>query len=200
MHGLMMFQGWQTFLIKIQQRYPLPPQKGPDTNIISEVVSSGMGWLPMKAHLQERFLECGSSTMAKHKLTQLKQLGLPLHEYIAKYGDMAEHAYSIKPMDSARQILASNFIEGINNPHVKNKLRSFHIKNLKEIFSHAIHKDQKQKIRAIDFGESPKSVTTLNCDVNAIKGNNCFKCGSHTHFIKDCPLNKDDNNTHQRKH
>ena len=78
-----------------------------------------MGWFPMKAHLQERFLQCGSFTMAKHKLTQLKQLDLPMHEYIAKFGDMAEHAYSIKPMDSASQILASNFIEEIKNPHVK---------------------------------------------------------------------------------
>ena len=31
--------------------------------------------------------------MAKHKLTQLKQLDLPMHEYIAKFGDMAEYAY-----------------------------------------------------------------------------------------------------------
>ena len=46
-----------------------------------------------------------------------------MHEYIAKFGDMAEHAYSIKPIDSASIILASNFIEGVQNPHVKNKLR-----------------------------------------------------------------------------
>ena len=39
--------------------------------------------------------------MAKHKLTQLKQLDLPMHEYITKFGDMAEHAYSIKPTDGA---------------------------------------------------------------------------------------------------
>ena len=74
--------------------------------------------------------------MAKHKLPQLKQLDLPMHEYIAKFGDMAEDAYSIKPTDSTTQILASNFIEGIQNPHIKNKLRSFQIKNLKEIFGY----------------------------------------------------------------
>ena len=47
-----------------------------------------------------------------------------------------------------------NFIEEIKNPHVKNNLRSFHIKNLTDIFGHAIQEDQKQKIRALDFGES----------------------------------------------
>ena len=60
--------------------------------------------------------------MAKHKLTQLKQLELPIHEYITKSGDMAEHAYSIKPTNSPSIILASNFIDGVQNPHVKNKL------------------------------------------------------------------------------
>ena len=127
--------------------------------------------------------------MAKHKLTQLKQLDLPMHEYMAKFGGMAEHAYSIKPTASASQILVSNFIEGIQNLHVKNKLRSFQIKNLKEIFCHVIQEYQKQKIRALDFGENSKSDAILNCDINAIKGNNCFKYGSDTHFIKDCPLN-----------
>ena len=81
--------------------------------------------------------------MAKHKLTQLKQLELPMYEHIAKFGDMAEHAYSIKPSDSASIILASNFIEGVQNPHVKNKLRSYQFKNLKDIFEHAILEDQK---------------------------------------------------------
>ena len=46
-----------------------------------------------------------------------------MHECIAKFGDMVECAYSIKPTDSASIILASNFIEGAQNPHVKNKLR-----------------------------------------------------------------------------
>ena len=48
--------------------------------------------------------------MAKHKLTQLRQSEIAMHEYIAKFGDMAEHAYSIKPTNSASIILASNFI------------------------------------------------------------------------------------------
>ena len=70
-----------------------------------------------------------------------------MHEYITKFGDMEEHAYGIKPIDSASIILASNFIEGVQNPHVINKLRSNQVKNLKDIFGHAIQEDQKQKIR-----------------------------------------------------
>ena len=113
----------------------LTTSKGTLHKFINELVSSGMSWLPIKAQLQERFSECRCSTMAKHKLTQLKQLVLSLHEWIAKFGDMVEHSYSIKPTDSASQILVSTFIEGIQNPHVKNKLRSFQIKNLKEILA-----------------------------------------------------------------
>ena len=102
---------------------------------ISELVSGGLSWPPIKVHLQERFSECGSVTMAKHMLTQLKQLELPMHEYITKFGDMVEHAYSIKATDSASPILASNFIEGVQNPHVTNKLWSFQVKNLRHIWS-----------------------------------------------------------------
>ena len=126
-------------LATISNRNPtdvaLTNSKGTLHKYLNELVSSGMSWLPIKVQLQERFSECGSSTMAKHKLTQLKQLDLPVHEYIAKFGDIAECAYSIKPTDSASQSLAYNFIEGIQNPHVKNKLRSFQIKNLKEFLA-----------------------------------------------------------------
>ena len=78
-----------------------------------------------------------------------------MHEYITKFGDMVKHAYSIKATDSASIILASNFIEGVQNPHVKNKLESYQVKNLKDIFGHAIQEDLKQKIRALDFGVGP---------------------------------------------
>ena len=134
--------------------------KGTLHKYINELVYSDMCWLPIKAQLQERFSECQSATMAKHKLTQLKQLDLPMHSCIAKFGDMVEHAYSIKPTDGASHILASNFIEEVQNPHVKNRLRSYQIKNLKEIFGHAIHEDQKQKIRALDFrvNSKPESI------------------------------------------
>ena len=96
--------------------------------------------------------------------------------------------------------MASNFIEGVQNPHVKNKLRSYQIKNLKEIFGHAIHEDQKQKIRALDFGVNSKPESILNCDINVTREKACFKCGSNSHFIKDCPLSKHDTKVPQGKY
>ena len=92
---------------------------------INKLVSSGFGWSPIKSHLQERFSECSSATMAKHKLTQLKQSELTMHKYIAKFGEMTMHAYNIKATNSAIAILASNFIEGVQNPYIKNKVRSY---------------------------------------------------------------------------
>ena len=68
-----------------------------------------------------------------------------MHEYIAKFGDTAEHAYDIKTTDSASQSLASNFIEGIKNPHVKNKLRSFQVKNLKVILAMLFKRTRNRK-------------------------------------------------------
>ena len=91
----------------------LPISRGTLHKHISKLVSSGLGWLLIKVQLQERFSECGSATMAKHKLTQLKQSELPMYEYIAKFRHMAEHMYSIKATDSASVILASNFIQGV---------------------------------------------------------------------------------------
>ena len=126
--------------------------------------------------------------MAKHKLTQLKPLELTMHEYITIFGYMAEYAYSIKPTDSASIILTSNFIEGVQNSHVKNKLRSCQVKNLKDIFGHAIHEDQKQKIRALGFGVSFKPDPILKCTINTIKDKACFKCGSEGHFYQGLPL------------
>ena len=76
--------------------------------------------------------------------------------------------------------------------HIKNKLRSYQVKNLKDIFDHAIQEDQKQKIRALDFGLSPKSETTPNCSINAIRDKGCFTCGIKDHFVKDCPLSQPD--------
>ena len=116
-----------------------------------------------------------------------------MHEYITKFGDVVEHAYNIKATDSTTAILASNFIEGVQILHVKNKLRSYQVKNLKDIFSHAIQEDQKQKIRALDFRLSPKSETTPICSLNTIRDKGCVMCGSTDHFVKDCPLSQPGN-------
>ena len=90
--------------------------------------------------------------MVKHKLTQLKQSELSKHEYITKFGDMADHAYSIKATNSASVILASNFIEGVQNPHVKNKLRSYQVKNLKDILVMPSRKTRNKRSEHWTFG------------------------------------------------
>ena len=153
---------------------------------VRELHSSGKHWSAMKPLLQERFSECGNSTMAKHKLTTFRQTDLAMHEYISKFTDLVEHAYTLSPTDPASKILATNFTEGIKNPHIKNKLRSHKISNLQDIFKFALEEDQKQKIRALGFEVKPDTIA--HCDIQAIKGNNCYKCGNEGHFIKNCPL------------
>ena len=107
-----------------------------------------------------------------------------MHEYIAKFSDLVEHGYTLTPTDPASMILVSNFIEGIMNPYIKNKLRSCKISNLQDIFKYALEEDQKQKIRALDFETKPYLVA--HRDIQAIKVNTCYKCGNECHFIKDC--------------
>ena len=75
--------------------------------------------------------------------------------------------------------------------------------NLSALYGFAIKEDQKQKMRELDFG-SRSSQASVQCDVNAIKGSGCYKCGSNDHFIKDCPLyrdneKKDSNLTHDQQ-
>ena len=62
--------------------------------------------------------------------------------------------------------------------------------NLSVLYGFAIKEYQRQKIRELDFGNS-SSQASAQCDINAIKGSGCYKCGSNDHFIKDCPLNRD---------
>ena len=75
------------------------------------------------------------------------------------------------PTDTTSAILASNFIDGIQNPYIKNKLRSYTIQNLSELYGFALKEDQKQKIRELDFGtNSSQQQTIAHCDINAMKG------------------------------
>ena len=68
--------------------------------------------------------------------------------------------------------------------------------NLSILYRFAIKEDQNQKIRELDFGSS-SSQASVQCGVNAIKGSGCYKCGSNDHFIKDCPLNRDNEQKRQ---
>ena len=108
-----------------------------------------------------------------------------MHEYISKFSDLGEHSYALTSTDQASMILASNFIEDIMNPYIKNKLRSCKIPNLQDIFKFALEEDQKQKIRAFDFETKPDMIA--HCDIQVIKGSTCYKCGNGGHVIKNCP-------------
>ena len=157
---------------------------------ISELMGSGLNWDMIKTMIQERFSECGSSIIARNKLTSLTQKTMAMHEYISEFSTLMEHAHGIKPTDPKSKILASNFIDGIQNPYIKNKLRMQDSANLSALYGFAIKEDQKQKIRELAFGSSSPQASA-QCDINAVKGSGCFKCGSNDHFIKDCPLSRD---------
>ena len=84
--------------------------------------------------------------MAKHKLSNLKQSACSIHRYISQFSDLAEQAFQIKPFGVGRHILASNFIEGIDNPCVRTKLRSHTGDTLDAFFACVIQETEKQKI------------------------------------------------------
>ena len=88
----------------------------------SELTDSGLNWDTIKPLIQERFSECGSSIIARNKLTSLAQETRAMHEYISEFSSLMEHAHGIKPTDPKSKILASNFIDEIQNPYIKNKL------------------------------------------------------------------------------
>ena len=54
---------------------------------------------------------------------------------------------------------------------------------------------RKKRSESPNFGNTTPQETIAHCDINAIKGNGCYKCGSNDHYIKDCPLNRDTDNT-----
>ena len=152
---------------------------------ISELMGLGLNWDAIKGMIQERFSEFGSSIVARNKLSSFTQKTMAMHEYISEFTTILEHAHDIRPSDSKSTILASTFIDGIQNPYIRNKLRSCDVQNLSELYGLAIKEDQKQKIRELDFGNSTPQETIVHCDVNAIKENGCYKCGSNDHYIKD---------------
>ena len=152
----------------------------------------GFDWKVIKSKTQERFSEFGSSIVAQNKLTSFTQNTMAMHEYISEFTSIMKHVHSIKPTDTTSAIMASNFIDGIQNPHIKNKLRSYTTQNLSKLYGFALKEDQKQKISELDFGtNSSQQQTIAHCDISAIKGSGCYKCGGNDHFIKDYPQNRD---------
>jgi hypothetical protein len=152
---------------------------------VMELNHEKLPWYRMKARLQERFSEFGNKAMAKSRVTSVKQEQLPMYEYIRKYNEIVDAAYGIGPENSITQTLCSNFIDGVDNPHVRNKLRNFEASCLQELFEKAMKEDQKQKIRSIDF-QNHRSSPILECDVDAIGHGNCFKCGGPGHLAAQC--------------
>ena len=110
---------------------------------ISELTDSGLNWDMIKPLIQERFSECGSSIIARNKLTSLAQKTMVMHEYISEFSSLMEHAHGIKPTDPKSKLLASNFIDGIQNPYIKNKLRMQDPDNLSALYRCAIQEDQR---------------------------------------------------------
>ena len=151
-------------------------------------------------NLFERFRESGSSTMAKHRLVKLKQENLAMHTYTAEFTKITEQAYSMHPNDPGTQTLTTTFIEGVNNVHVKNKLRGYPIGTLKAMFDNAINEDHKQRIRATDFKDQNKSSSIFNTELNAVGSDKCFRCNKEGHFAKDCLLNRDESKTQYNKY
>ena len=106
----------------------------------------GFDWKVIKSKTQERFSELGSSIIAQNKLTSFTQNTMAMHEYISEFTSIMEHAHSIKPADTTSAILASNFIDGIQNPYIKNKLRSYTIQNLSELYGFALKENQNKRL------------------------------------------------------
>ena len=124
--------------------------------------------------------------MARHRLQHLKQNDMPMHEYISKFANLVEHAYGLSSTAHSSFILASTFVEGIMNPHIRNRLRSCKAQSLKDVFSQAIVEDQKQKLRALGF-ETSRADSRAHCEVNARKLS-CYRCGSTSHLVRECPM------------
>ena len=102
------------------------------------------------------------------------------------------------PSTPQTEMLILPFIDSLQNPFIKSKIRLRNSKTLSDIFQHALEEDTRQKVRAVDFGE-PTSSNITQCDINAIRDNKCYKCGKDGHFIKDCPLNQDQNSQYHHR-
>ena len=167
-HRWMRSKGYLLYQTKSPQVVATTTSKGALHKYIVDLRSEDLTWIQIKRKLFERFSECGSSTMAKHKLVQFKQSNLPMHSFISKFTDMTEQAYSMQPDDPRTQILVTTSIEAVDNIYIKNKLSNYPLGTLKDMSDHAINEEHRQKIRATDFGAQSKPTSILNTEINAI--------------------------------
>ena len=130
--------------------------------------------------------------MAKHILNTLKQNVTPMHECTSKFTSLTRHAYNVDPSTPQTEMLILPFIDSLQNPFIKSKIRLRNSKTQSDIFQHALEEDTRQKVRAVDFGE-PTGSNITQCNINTIRDNRCYKCGKDGHFIKYCPLSQDKN-------
>ena len=68
--------------------------------------------------------------------------------YITKFTELAEHAHNIKPSQTGSQILAATFLEEIENPYTRFKLRSKSGNTLNDFYTLAVEEEEKQKIKS----------------------------------------------------
>ena len=141
--GLRVSLGMLDYTKRDPKEVAMMTSEGSLFSYVRELVLAGKNWPEIKPLLQSRFSECGNSTLAKHKLHQLKQGEMAIHEYNEEYTKLLEHAYSLQPTDSATITLISSYIQSITNPYVRNKLRTARVSTLKEIFTFALEERPK---------------------------------------------------------
>ena len=124
-----------------------------------------------------------------------------MNEYICKFTSLTRHVYNVNPSIPLTEMLILPFVDSLQNPFIKSKIRLRNSKTLSDIFQHGLEEDTRQKVRAVDFSE-PTSSNITQCDINAIRENKCYKCGKDGHFIKECPSNQNQNSQyhHSQNH
>ena len=83
-----------------------------------------------------------------------------MHEYISKFTSLTRCAYNVDPSTPQTEMLILQFIDSLQNPFIKSKIRLRNSKTLSDILQHALEEDTRQKVRAVDFGEPTSSNIT----------------------------------------
>ena len=126
------FHHWFDEVLRLAHQYNMPysgvalvTSRGSVHKYVKELMSQNSTWDEIKVKLCERFCECTSIAAPPKKLFCLKQCDYSIHEYITKFTDLLDHAYSVKPSDTSTNLLTNQFIEDINdsNKYTKNELR-----------------------------------------------------------------------------